>query len=118
MVLSLYRDSSVRFVTLDNTFSTVSITVSVRRFFSVVAIKFKLISVLVSSDEFICPVHTCTDFKLISQQLCVNRDDISRFIGLQKRFWFPDLFRFELLSCNYYFYSERVSHSAYLNAEA
>ena len=113
----------MRFVILKKAFSTFSITVSVRLVFafSVVAIIFNFISVLVSSDEFICPVHTCTDFNLTSQQLCVNRDDFSRFLKFSVSSdvsGFRTFLRFELLSCNYYFYSERVSHSAYLNAEA
>ena len=78
-LLLLYWDSSVRFVISNKIFSTFSVTVSVRLVsaFSVTAVIFKLISVLVvvSSDEFICPVHSCTDSNLNSQQLCVNRYD-------------------------------------------
>ena len=96
----LYWDSSVRFVISNKIFSTFSVTVSVRLVFafSVTPVIFKLISVLVSSDEFICPVHTCTNSNLTSQQLCVNRYDFSRFIGLPRCFWFPGVFFQDLSS--------------------
>ena len=97
-LLLLYWDSSVRFVISNKIFSTFSVTVSVRLVFafSVTAVIFRLISVLVSSDEFICPVHTCTDSNLTSQQLCVNRYDFfsvyrSAKMFLVSGFFFQDL---------------------------